>query len=331
MKSRPLPRLRPSAIRSSSILVAALASLSLLAGCGGGGGGSDPIGGTPVPPAATGKLSVGVVWPPAESRLVPSNALSVRIDVVQNGATVRSMTLAKPATNADFAELPLGALSVRATAFPTANATGTALATATVAATIAADTTVSVPITMASTVARLTVPSGVIETVAGATNTMTVGGRDANDGVVLLAPASLSYVSDTPSLVAVTKNADGTGKLTYGSGVGLAKITATESGSGKTVNLMVSVHAKVTVTPLNPPVSVSGQVQFSATVFGPSNTGVLWSVRESNGGTISPAGLYTAPGAKGTYHVIATALGDPNVPVTATVTVRSGTGSVIVN
>lgn len=52
----------------------------------------------------------------------------------------------------------------------------------------------------------------------------------------------------------------------------------------------------------------------------PSSLPVTWTVQEAGGGSITAAGLYTAPGAAGTYHVVATSVG---VSGTATVTVAS--------
>ena len=45
---------------------------------------------------------------------------------------------------------------------------------------------------------------------------------------------------------------------------------------------------------------------------------------EAGGGAIDAAGLYRAPGTPGTFHVVATALADPTVSGSATVTVTSG-------
>lgn len=51
---------------------------------------------------------------------------------------------------------------------------------------------------------------------------------------------------------------------------------------------------------------------------------VNWSIKEgSAGGSISSAGVYTAPGVPGTYHIIATSLADPSNTGEATVTVPS--------
>ncbi len=91
-------------------------------------------------------------------------------------------------------------------------------------------------------------------------------------------------------------------------------------------------------TPPPNPVSVSlnqtsvtllagAQQQFSATVQGTSNTAVTWAVDNvtsgnSSVGTITNAGLYTAPGAAGTHTVTATSVADSTKSASATVTVN---------
>jgi len=52
-------------------------------------------------------------------------------------------------------------------------------------------------------------------------------------------------------------------------------------------------------------VTHGGKQTFSASVSGAANKQVTWSVLESNGGTISQDGLYTAPATNGTYTVVA--------------------------
>ena len=49
---------------------------------------------------------------------------------------------------------------------------------------------------------------------------------------------------------------------------------------------------------------------------------VAWSVIEPDGGTITPAGLYTAPARYGTFHVEVQREDFPNLRVAATVVVR---------
>jgi len=70
--------------------------------------------------------------------------------------------------------------------------------------------------------------------------------------------------------------------------------------------------------------------QFTATVTGPTNTAVTWSILENPaaGGTITATGLYTAPATAGTYHVIATSQADPTKSGTLAVTVNAVTVSV---
>ena len=54
--------------------------------------------------------------------------------------------------------------------------------------------------------------------------------------------------------------------------------------------------------------------------------GVIWSVQEgAAGGTVAADGLYTAPAAPGTYHVVATAAADPSLTATSVVAVTGTT------
>lgn len=86
-----------------------------------------------------------------------------------------------------------------------------------------------------------------------------------------------------------------------------------------------------TPTPPPPPIAVSispataalqtGQAQqFQATVTGTTNTTVTWS---ATGGTVTSAGVYTAPQAAGSYIVKATSVADASKSASATVTVSA--------
>ena len=80
---------------------------------------------------------------------------------------------------------------------------------------------------------------------------------------------------------------------------------------------------QVALTPTGASVSASSTQQFSAQVTGDNDTAVVWSVQEgSSGGFVDANGLYTAPAAGGTFHVVATSHADPTRSATATVTVR---------
>jgi len=62
----------------------------------------------------------------------------------------------------------------------------------------------------------------------------------------------------------------------------------------------------VAITPETAPLKTGATQQFTATVTRASNTAVIWTVQEMGGGTITAAGVYTAPATAGTYHLVAT-------------------------
>ncbi|TMB37658.1 MAG: hypothetical protein E6J58_10750 [Deltaproteobacteria bacterium] len=80
----------------------------------------------------------------------------------------------------------------------------------------------------------------------------------------------------------------------------------------------------ISITPHTTSVTSSGSVSFSAIVTGTANTAATWKVQEgSAGGAVTAAGVYTAPSAAGTYHVVATSVADPSKNDTATVNVTA--------
>ncbi|NOK00462.1 MULTISPECIES: glycosyl hydrolase family 18 protein [Myxococcus] len=81
---------------------------------------------------------------------------------------------------------------------------------------------------------------------------------------------------------------------------------------------------EVAINPSSATVPAGGTQAFTATVTGSTNTAVTWSVQEgAAGGTITQAGLYTAPSTAGTYRVVATSQAAPTKSAVATVTVQS--------
>ena len=80
----------------------------------------------------------------------------------------------------------------------------------------------------------------------------------------------------------------------------------------------------VSVSPEVVTLDTSGTQPFAATVAGIANQSVTWSVEEPSGGTITSAGLYTAPPTSGTYHVLARSTVDRTSFGTATVHVSGG-------
>jgi hypothetical protein len=78
----------------------------------------------------------------------------------------------------------------------------------------------------------------------------------------------------------------------------------------------------ITISPTAVNLSAKGSQQFTAAVTGASDMSVTWTIQEGvSGGTVSSGGLYSASGALGTYHVIATSNADNTQRATATVAV----------
>jgi len=78
----------------------------------------------------------------------------------------------------------------------------------------------------------------------------------------------------------------------------------------------------VTLTPPSTTLDACQSAPFKAAVTGTANPGVVWSVKEGlAGGTITAEGVYTAPPAPGTYHVVATSAADSTRAVEGSVNV----------
>lgn len=113
-----------------------------------------------------------------------------------------------------------------------------------------------------------------------------------------------------------------------------ATLTITDNvpGSPQTVSLNgQGVGEAVTVTPTATTVEVNHRVPFVPSVAGLSATGVNWS---ATAGTISSAGLYTAPASvpsPNTVTVTATSQSNPSLSASATVTIVPAAVSVLVS
>jgi len=77
----------------------------------------------------------------------------------------------------------------------------------------------------------------------------------------------------------------------------------------------------VYIMPMGASLWTGGSQTFTATVTGSTNTAVTWSVVESSGGTITGAGVYTAPATAGSFHVKATSMADASQSAQVSVTV----------
>src|ERR1700674_2275450 len=90
-------------------------------------------------------------------------------------------------------------------------------------------------------------------------------------------------------------------------------------GGGRAVVPPSPPTPPVTVTVVGPSVVLNTGSSFTltATVHNASNNAVTWSVVEAGGGSITAAGVYTAPATPGTYTVKATSQSDPSASGTA--------------
>lgn len=102
-------------------------------------------------------------------------------------------------------------------------------------------------------------------------------------------------------------------------------VATSQADPSKSDTATVTVTAPVTVaiSPSTTSVTASGTVQFTATVTNAMNTAVTWSVPTAGCGTVTAAGLYTAPATARTCTVVATSQADTTRSATATVTVTA--------
>jgi 6-phosphogluconolactonase len=123
--------------------------------------------------------------------------------------------------------------------------------------------------------------------------------------------AILSFASHTGSFA----------KVVTPSSTCVAKLTTTST------SLSVAFTSRSVAVSIGPTIitlAESAQQQFSDTVTNGCGNGVTWKVKEgAAGGKITTAGLYTAPAAAGTFHVVVTSVADPTKSATATVTVTA--------
>jgi RHS repeat-associated protein len=109
---------------------------------------------------------------------------------------------------------------------------------------------------------------------------------------------------------------------------GIYTVTATSAADPtKSGTATITVGEDLMILPSSASLAPGARQSFTAQVSGVTNPTVTWSIEEgAAGGSISTAGLYTAPAASGTYHVLAaaTAAGGGTVQGLATVTVSAG-------
>jgi hypothetical protein len=178
------------------------------------------------------------------------------------------------------------------------------------------------------------------------TVTVPVSGTGVSSVSVTLSPTSTTIptggqqqfsasVSGTTNTAVVWTASGGSvsssGLYTAPSSAGTYTITVTsaaDTSKSATAIVTVSQSIAVSLSPTSASIQAGGQQQFTAYVSGTSNTAVNWS---ASGGTITSAGLYTAPSAAGTYTVKAVSAADPTKSASASVGVSSQTVAISIS
>ena len=149
-------------------------------------------------------------------------------------------------------------------------------------------------------------------------------------GAVQTFTATVTGTADNAALFSVREGAAGgsispAGIYTAPQSPGTYHVVATSSAdTTKSAAATVTLAAPVSITPPIVSIVPRGMQTFTATVTGFSNTAVTFSILEgATGGSITAAGVYTAPATPGTYQVVATSVADTNNSAAATVTVSS--------
>lgn len=209
--------------------------LMVLSGCSSNGPG-------PSMNTRTASAALTIQWPQANSRLIPTAAQSIKLVLSDTSGFTATNVVNRPATGnsstVTFTNVPVGALTVTATAYPQQAALGIPQATGTAALTTVAGQQASITLTMASTVDHIDITSTSLTTPTNGTLQLTATPKDISGNVVLVAAGNISWASNATG----TATVDSTGKVT-GVSVGTALITATESESLKSASVTVTVTA----------------------------------------------------------------------------------------
>jgi hypothetical protein len=296
------------AVTSTSGVYSAPATLqvTLLPATGGSNDGAPVV--VQVRPAAVSLSTGGTVQ--LQSYVANANNTAVIWSVDGGSANGTVVADSSPAGSATYtAPATAGQYTIRATSVVNGSATGTATANVVVPISIAPTSTT---IVSGNTVQFSALVASGLSPVA-----WTVIGGSANGTISTSGLYTAPTVTSTQTFtVQVTSQVDTTKFAT-------ATVTV--------------VPNPLTVTPPVATLSVLGTQQFTGLIQGTvpsasSGITIAYSIVEGNpGGTISTTGLYTAPAAPGTYHVLVTATGiptsispSPTASAQATVTVQAG-------
>ncbi|MCX6377344.1 MAG: Ig-like domain-containing protein [Armatimonadetes bacterium] len=204
-------------------------------GCGGSSG------------RLTGSISFTVEWPEpvVKSRLVPQATLSVRAEACQGGVKVGEAVLVRPSDDTPSSpctieDVPQGETTLTLHACPNADGTGTPLASGSMVLTVARGQTAQAQITMNSTISEIEVQPPTVTLSPGATMQLTASPRNSEGDLVLVAESSLTWGTSDAGVADVGKSG-----MVTAVAAGQAEITVTDSESGKSAKVTVSVAVSV--------------------------------------------------------------------------------------
>jgi hypothetical protein len=105
----------------------------------------------------------------------------------------------------------------------------------------------------------------------------------------------------------------------------LVAVLVVSCDPGFTKGSATTTPISVSTAPPSANVPPGGSQPFVAQVSGTTFSSVTWSIQEgAPGGGVTSAGVYTAPGTAGVFHVVATSAADPTKSGSSTVTVNIG-------
>jgi PKD repeat protein len=147
------------------------------------------------------------------------------------------------------------------------------------------------------------------------------GTTDPNGGIV----SRLIDFGDGTTSTAVTATHTYNTAGTFTVSLSITDKLGLSSSTSKTVTVQAPKTVSVTVSPTSLTISSGGTQQFTATVANATDQAVSWT---ATAGTISAAGLFTAPvvATSTAVTVTATSVADPSKTASAKVTVRTTRG-----
>lgn len=227
-----------SASRLRALCLAIVTGLTTVfaLGCGSGSGSKSPALGTA---ESTGR-AVFSAYLPEPSRLIPSAANSIKVTMTKGGVVKGEKVVVRPTsgsgeTSITFDTLPLGDMVATAVAFPSNDGTGVPQAqSASIPITVQPNVNTPIQLTMASTITKVEIYPSNLQLRVGESQALTATAKNDQNQAVLVTTGTLQWsASGAVSLDSagnLTANAEGSGQIT---------LTETESGKTITLNLTV--------------------------------------------------------------------------------------------